>query len=188
METPCVTPLRGYSPRIQTLRSEKEPLLWTQVSSYQRQCRSDVFSRVYYTATKQCLQRLAGLEAMRKNSAPLRLSETLWNQSAVSATQSAVISLPRAHSSDVFLFLRWEERGRGVIVIQDGRGAFLEQSSSGRIRRVTSALQCLYSETHKSRVPQYIPLVGRTQAHSASMDRRTCMDGLCDNRPLGTGM
>lgn len=77
METPCVTPLRGYSPRIQTLRSEKEPLLWTQVSSYQRQCRSDVFSRVYYTATKQCLQRLAGLEAMRKNSAPLRLSETL---------------------------------------------------------------------------------------------------------------
>lgn len=32
-----------------------------------------------------------------------------------------------AHISDVFLFLRREERGRGVSVPRDGRGAFLER-------------------------------------------------------------
>jgi len=60
---------------------------------------------VYHTATKYLLECLAGLGAMRKNSAPVRLSGTLWNRSAVPASQSAVNCPPHPHVSDVFLFL-----------------------------------------------------------------------------------
>lgn len=73
------TQLQSASPSASIpLSLKKNNLLWTQVSSYQRVCRSGVFSGVYYTATKQCLQYLTGLEAMRKNSAPAcqRLCET----------------------------------------------------------------------------------------------------------------
>lgn len=51
----------------------------------------------------------------------------------------------RVHStkSDVFLFLRREERGRGVGVPQDGQGAFLERdpaedSASRRFHSATA--------------------------------------------------
>lgn len=44
---------------------------------YQRLRRSVVLSGVSSTAAEQCLQCPAGLEAMRKNSAPLRLSVTM---------------------------------------------------------------------------------------------------------------
>lgn len=88
--SPCVTPLRSFSPRLQASASLVfsfffflKTYIGLRYPGYQRLCRSGVFSGVYYTATKQCLQCLAGLEAMRKNSAPLRLSETLWNRSAV---------------------------------------------------------------------------------------------------------
>ncbi len=93
---------------------------------------------------------------MRKNSVPLRLSDSVKPE-RVSAAQSAMIFLPHPHSSDVFLFLRGEGRGRGEIVMQDGHGAFLKNCLSGRIRRVTSFLH------KKCRVLQYIPPAGRRQ-------------------------
>lgn len=80
------------------------------------------------------------------------------------AAQSAVIFLPHPNSSDVFLFLRREEGGRAATVTQD---VFLENCFSGRIRRVTSVPQCLYSRTRKCGVLHYTPLVWSTRTRAA---------------------
>lgn len=125
--TPRVTPLRSCDPHIQTLQPQIKVLLWSQVSDLShfsapgspRECPARLLTNVS-TAS----QHWARCVKTARRSACQRLCET--------RARCPLHNVPRflvrgAHISDVVLFLRREERGRGVSVLQDGRGAFLER-------------------------------------------------------------
>lgn len=118
-KTPRVTPLRSCDPHIQTLQPHMKVLLWSQVSDL-----SHFSAPVSPQKSPAASQRWGRCVKTARRSARKRLCET--------RARCPLHKVPRflfrgAHISDVLLFLRREERGRGVRVPQNGRGAFLER-------------------------------------------------------------
>lgn len=131
--TPCVTPSRSCDPNIQTLQPQMKVLLWSQVSDLGQLSApaspqespgrllnnvsnaSQHWGRCVKTAHRSACQRLCETRAR----CPMHKVPRLLFRGS--------------HISDVFLFLRREERGRGVSVPRDGRGAFLERDTQQKI-------------------------------------------------------
>lgn len=104
--TPCVTPLRSCEEHIQTLQPQMKVLLWSPGIRFKPLFRSGVSSEVSRAAAEQCFRCV-------KTARRTALSET--------RARRPLSKVPRflfggAHISDVLLFLRREERGRGVDV------------------------------------------------------------------------
>lgn len=142
-KTPCVTPLRSCDPHIQTLQPHMKVLLWTRVSDlshFSAPVSPQKPPARLLNSVSSASQRWGRCVKTARRSACKRLCET--------RTPRPLHKVPRfrfrgAHISDVLLFLRREERGRGVRVPQNGREAFLES----RRFRVASAFQSLHSKS-----------------------------------------